>query len=82
MRTTVDLPDAIFRQAKARAALDGMTLKELITGFVVQGLRGMDPQSAGERQRTRSEPPIARPATGRPLPRYSNAELYELLDEP
>jgi hypothetical protein len=30
MRTTVELPDALFRQVKARAALQGRSLKDLI----------------------------------------------------
>lgn len=31
MRTTVDLPDELFRQAKAHAALEGQSLKDLVT---------------------------------------------------
>ena len=31
MRTTVDLPDDLFRKLKATAALQGMSLKQLIT---------------------------------------------------
>lgn len=30
MRTSVDLPDELFRQAKARAALQGRSLKDLV----------------------------------------------------
>src|ERR1700683_4303831 len=32
MKTTVELPDAIYRQAKAEAALRGRKLKDLIEG--------------------------------------------------
>jgi hypothetical protein len=35
MKTTVDLPDAVYRQAKAEAALRGRKLKDLIE----EGLR-------------------------------------------
>ena len=35
MRTTVELPDELFRRAKARAALQGCSLKDL----VADGLR-------------------------------------------
>ena len=35
MRTTIEIPDALFREAKARAALEGRSLKEL----VLRGLR-------------------------------------------
>jgi len=30
MRTTIDLPDNLFRQAKSKAALRGKTLKEFV----------------------------------------------------
>jgi hypothetical protein len=39
MRTTVDIPDGLFRRAKARAAMEGVKLKELIARFVELGLR-------------------------------------------
>jgi hypothetical protein len=82
MRTTVDLPDEVFRQAKAQAALQGMTFKDLIARFVRQGLRsGFQQEQKTERRRRRSEPPIARAATGRPLPVFSSAELHRILDE-
>lgn len=35
MKTTVEIPDALFRQAKSQAALEGIRLKDLI----VRGLR-------------------------------------------
>jgi len=35
MRTTVDIPDALFRQAKSKAALQGRKLKDLVE----EGLR-------------------------------------------
>ena len=31
MKTTVEIPDELFRQAKARAALEGLSLRELVT---------------------------------------------------
>ena len=48
MRTTLDLPDTVFRQLKARAALEGLPLKDLIARFVANGLRGADADSAGQ----------------------------------
>jgi hypothetical protein len=39
MRTTLDLPDDLFRQVKAKAALEGASLKEMLTRFVEGGLR-------------------------------------------
>jgi hypothetical protein len=34
MRTTVDLPDNLFRRAKAVSSLDGLSLKEFITSAI------------------------------------------------
>jgi hypothetical protein len=81
MRTTIDLPDELLRQAKARAALDGMKLKELITRFVEQGLGQSSSRSAVSLRRRRSELPVARAVTGRTLPSLTNAEIHRLLDE-
>lgn len=81
MRTTIDLPDELFRQAKARAALDGMRLKDLIARFVEQGLRGGAVSPGAPARRRRSELPVARAATGRTLPDLTNAEIHHILDE-
>jgi len=40
MRTTVDLPDALFRKAKVVSSLRGTTLKEFITQAVEHELAG------------------------------------------
>lgn len=80
MRTTIDLPDELLRAVKARAALDGLRLKELITRYVEQGLRGA-PSAAPPLKRRRSELPVARAATGRPLPALSNSDIQRLLDD-
>lgn len=80
MRTTVDLPDELFRQAKAKAALDGLKLKDLITRFVEQGLREAPPPTTLLR-RQRSKLPVARAATGSTLPDLSNADIQRILDE-
>ena len=37
MRTTLDLPDDLFRQVKAKAALEGATLKAMFTRYVESG---------------------------------------------
>jgi len=51
MRTTLDLPDELFRQVKAKAALEGAKLKDLLTCYVESGLR--------------QSPPLARQSTER-----------------
>lgn len=79
MRTTIDLPEELFRQAKAQAALDGTTLKDLMARFVEQGLRRMSSRTAPRPQR--SPIPVVRAATGTAIPALDNSELYRLLDE-
>jgi Arc/MetJ family transcription regulator len=79
MRTTIDLPDELFRQVKAKAALDGLRLKDLITRFVEQGLRQAALPSTAPRRR--SELPVARVATGRTLPDLTSAEIHRILEE-
>ncbi len=81
MRTTIDLPDELFRQAKARAALSGLKLKELITRFVEEGLRRSSTSKPEARRRARSKLPIARAATGRTLPDLGNVALHRILDD-
>lgn len=39
MRTTVDIPDQLYRQLKARAALDGTSVKEVLLKLVQRDLR-------------------------------------------
>lgn len=38
MRTTLELPDDLFRKVKAKAAMEGATMKEMLTRFVESGL--------------------------------------------
>lgn len=65
MRTTLDLPDELFRQVKARAALTGSTIKGLLKRYVESGLRQADPPPARAGQRSRL-PVITRGRTAIP----------------
>ena len=38
MRTTIDIPDTLFRTLKTQAAMDGSTLKDLVVHLVERGL--------------------------------------------
>jgi len=38
MRTTLELPDPLFARLKARAAMERVTLKQLLRAYVEQGL--------------------------------------------
>jgi hypothetical protein len=77
MRTTIELPDHLFRQAKARAAMGGRKLKDLIAEYVEQGLRL---NGSTEKPARRSPSPLAREATGRTIPALTGADLYEILE--
>jgi len=39
MKTTIELPDAVFREAKIHAATQGVTFKDLVTGLLEERLR-------------------------------------------
>jgi hypothetical protein len=49
MRTTIDLPDALFRRAKATAAAQGLTLKQFVVNAVEHEIS--QPAKANERRR-------------------------------
>ena len=51
MKTTVELPDPLFREAKAQAARQGITLKDFFTEAIRGQLRRTSTQSR------RAEPP-------------------------
>lgn len=90
MRTTLDLPDETFRQLKARAALNGMKLKDLVAQFIERGLAAGSNPPDPQREHLPSPVviehgpypiPIAREADGTVTPYLSNAQLYAILDE-
>lgn len=78
MRTTIDIPDALYRELKAKAALEGLPMKYLVRRLVE---RGLGAPSAGRGLPARSEVPSL--SAGRPLPtgHFGNAALFELLDD-
>lgn len=43
MKTTLEIPDPVFRQAKARAALRGISLRKFITEAVEDKVKAMTP---------------------------------------
>ncbi len=46
MRTTIDLPDALFRKTKAAAALRGSTMKDLIVRAIEREVESHTPKNA------------------------------------
>lgn len=81
MRTTVDLPDLLFRQAKARAAMEGISLKELIARCLKTGLDAAHRPAGPKGRHRRSELPVVRKATGRKLPVLDNAMIHRILND-
>ncbi len=52
MRTTIDLPDAVFRETKALAALRGLTLKQFVLDAIEQARRSPPTNVSPEVPRT------------------------------
>jgi hypothetical protein len=76
MRTTVVLPDDLYRRLKSRAALRGMKVRELMTSYIERGLLEIPERGAPGR----SDPPVIVPPSGVPIPALSRDELA-LIDE-
>jgi hypothetical protein len=49
MRTTVDLPDELYRRAKAEAALRGRNLKDLVEEGLRRVLRAPERETSAQR---------------------------------
>ena len=43
MKTTIEIPDPLFRRAKSKAAENGQSLKELVTEALEEKLSGRTP---------------------------------------
>ena len=78
MRTTIDLPDDLYRTLKARAAFGGTTLRALILQLVEQGLR--QPETRADTGR-RKPPPVIVAPRGVPIGSLSAVELRRIEEE-
>jgi len=76
MRTTVDIPNPLYRQLKARAASEGRSVKELILQGVQSELRGRE-----RARRGKIRLPIV-PSRQPGAVRLDNASLYEIIPFP
>lgn len=83
MRTTIDLHDGLYREAKTRAVKQGTTLKELVVGLIQAGLRGTPAGGDSQAAMRRPAPPVAiRKIPGQPLVQaFSNRQVSVLLEE-
>lgn len=76
MRTTLDLPDPLMREVKARAALEGLKLKEYFANLVQAALQ----RPVGSAATQRSAAPVFNRAHAKPIPAMSNAQLSAIMD--
>ena len=74
MRTTIDMPDALFRKTKAVAALRGSSMKELIIHAIERELANGAPVS----RRKRVKLPLIQSPSGRKVD-LTNFDFDELL---
>lgn len=75
MRTTVDIPDAIYRKLKAQAALQGCSVKEIV-------LRGVQRElGANDRPKRRIRLPIVHSKEPGVLD-LTNEQIYEIIPFP
>ncbi len=74
MRTTLDLPDPLYRRLKIKAAQEGKTLREVVVRLLEEGL-GRASHPPGPR-------PLPKiPEAGRRIPPRTHAELWDLLED-
>ena len=78
MRTTLDLPDPLLREVKARAAMEGIKLKDYFARLVEAALQR---PSLAASESKRSPAPVFKRKGVKPMPALSNAQLNALMDE-
>lgn len=76
MRTTLDLPDDLLRRVKARAAMEGVKMKDLVTLYLQQGLAQTSLPGVAGRERSRL--PTRTLADAR-ISALTNAEVEEIF---
>ena len=76
MRTTVDIPDPVYRRLKSRAAREGSSAKELILRGVEQVLK-----RSPRKSRKRVKLPIIRSKQPGTL-ELDNAKIFEIISFP
>jgi hypothetical protein len=77
MRTTLDLPDNLMRELKARSAMEGVKLKDYFAQIAQAALR--KPVAAAQAS-VRSPVPVFKRSGAKAMPAMSNAELNAILD--
>ena len=76
MRTTVDIPDPLYRRLKSRAARERRSVKELI-------LRGVEGELEPRRKKTKRRISLPLIRSKRPGSlRLDNAQIFEIIPFP
>jgi len=76
VRTTIDIPDPLYRRLKSKAADQGQSVKELILRGVEGELQGIGP---------RRNQPVTLPVVRSKRPgalRLDNAKIFEIIPFP
>jgi hypothetical protein len=78
MRTTIDIPENLYRTLKARAGLSGVTMRQLVQQLIEQGLRLPRNEPGGGRH---ALPPVIIPERGVRIPAVSRQEIRRIEEE-
>ncbi|MEY4505753.1 MAG: hypothetical protein RL297_331 [Pseudomonadota bacterium] len=81
MRTSLDIPDPLFKHLKTRAAQEGRTLRDLVIELVERGLTAREVVDPQKRFLAR---PMVIPSQGpmaMPVSQMTNADLYNTINE-
>lgn len=75
MRTTIDIPDALYRQMKEKAAREGTTVKKLILSSVEAKMGSVGAP------KSRIKVPVIKSKRPGTL-KLTNEQIYEMIDFP
>lgn len=79
MRTTLDLPDPLFKHLKTRAAQEGRSLRDLVIELLEKGLTVRE--TVNVQQRFQARPVVGASATmSSSAETLTNAKLFELIN--
>lgn len=82
MRTTIDIPDPLYRELKSKAAKEGRSVKELILRGVEEELR---PVMRGEKKKAKSLKSVRLPILDSKEPgvlKLDNERIFDLIGFP
>jgi hypothetical protein len=80
MRTTIEIPDELYRSLKARAALSGQPVRAVVAQLIDQGLRSVPPGAPASARR-RTPPPVAIAPQGVAIPALTREELRRVEED-